>query len=118
MWSMKQLLVAALLALTYFLPARAQIDFSDSLRISLLTCSPGPDAYERFGHTGLRVQDQRNPQMDVTFHYGVFSFNTPHFIYRFVKGETDYQLGAVYTQSFIEELHKASSRNTDSADWV
>ena len=106
MWSMKQLLVAALLALTYFLPARAQIDFSDSLRISLLTCSPGPDAYERFGHTGLRVQDQRNPQMDVTFHYGVFSFNTPHFIYRFVKGETDYQLGAVYTQSFIEEYRQ------------
>lgn len=106
MWSMKRLLIAALLALTYFLPARAQTDFSDSLRISLLTCSPGPDAYERFGHIGLRVQDQRNPQLDVTFHYGVFSFNTPHFIYRFVKGETDYQLGAVYTQSFIEEYRQ------------
>ena len=105
MWSMKQFLLAALLTLTYFLPARAQIDFSDSLRISLLTCSPGPDAYERFGHTGLRIQDQRNPEMDVTFHYGVFSFNTPHFIYRFVKGETDYQLGAVYTRDFISEYH-------------
>lgn len=102
---MKQLLIAAFLTLTYFLPARAQ-EFSDSLRISLLTCSPGPDAYERFGHTGLRIQDQRNPQFDVTFHYGVFSFNTPHFVYRFVKGETDYQLGAVYTQSFIEEYRQ------------
>ncbi len=100
---MKQFFLAALLTLIYFLPARAQIDFSDSLRISLLTCSPGPDAYERFGHTGLRIQDQRNPQMDITFHYGVFSFNTPHFIYRFVKGETDYQLGALYTRDFIEE---------------
>lgn len=105
MWSMKQLLIAAFLTLTYFLPARAQ-EFSDSLRISLLTCSPGPDAYERFGHTALRIQDQRNPQFDVTFHYGVFSFNTPHFVYRFVKGETDYQLGAVYTQSFIEEYRQ------------
>lgn len=93
------------MTLTYFLPARAQ-EFSDSLRISLLTCSPGSDAYERFGHTGLRIQDQRNPQFDVTFHYGVFSFNTPHFVYRFVKGETDYQLGAVYTQSFIEEYRQ------------
>ena len=102
---MKRLLIAAFLTLTYFLPARAQ-EFSDSLRISLLTCSPGPDAYERFGHTGLRIQDQRNPQFDVTFHYGVFSFNTPHFVYRFVKGETDYQLGAVYTQSFIEEYRQ------------
>ena len=100
--TMKQILLAALLALTYFLPARAQNNFSDSLRISLLTCSQGPDAYERFGHTGLRVQDQRNPQMDVTFHYGVFSFHTPHFKTRFVKGETDYQLGAEYTSDFIE----------------
>lgn len=94
------------MTLTYFLPARAQLDFSDSLRISLLTCSPGPDAYERFGHTALRVQDQRNPQMDITFHYGVFSFNTPHFKYRFVKGETDYQLGALYTRNFIEEYRQ------------
>ena len=62
MRSMKQILLAALLTLTYFLPARAQLEFSDSLRISLLTCSPGPDAYERFGHTGLRIQDQRNPR--------------------------------------------------------
>ena len=23
----------------------------------------------------------------------MFSFDTPHFVYRFVKGETDYQLG-------------------------
>ena len=102
MRSMKQILLAALLTLTYFLPARAQLEFSDSLRISLLTCSPGPDAYERFGHTGLRIQDQRNPQLDVTFHYGVFSFTTPHFKYRFVKGETDYQLGAQYSRDFIE----------------
>ena len=102
MRSMKQILLAALLTLTYFLPARAQLEFSDSLRISLLTCSPGPDAYERFGHTGLRIQDQRNPQLDVTFHYGVFSFTTPHFKYRFVKGETDYQLGAEFTRDFIE----------------
>jgi len=100
---MKQFFLAALLTLTYFLPARAQLEFSDSLRISLLTCSPGHDAYERFGHTGIRILDQRNPQMDVTFHYGVFSFNTPNFIYRFVKGETDYQLGAVYTRDFIRE---------------
>jgi len=99
---MKQFLLAALLALIYFIPAHAQLEFSDSLRISLLTCSPGHDAYERFGHSGIRVQDQRNPQLDVTFHYGVFSFKTPNFKYRFVKGETDYQLGAEYTRDFIE----------------
>lgn len=106
MWSMKHLLLTALLSLLYFLPARAQIVFSDSLRIGLLTCSSGPDAYERFGHAALRIQDLRNPRMDVTFHYGVFSFHTPHFIYRFVKGETDYQLGALYTSDFVAEYQE------------
>ena len=105
-WSMKHLLLTAFLTLLYFLPARAQIIFSDSLRISVLTCTPGPDAYERFGHAALRVLDLRNPQMDVTFHYGVFSFHTPHFIYRFVKGETDYQLGALYTSDFVAEYRE------------
>lgn len=101
MQSMKQLCWVAFLTLLYFLPARAQLDFSDSLRISLLTCSAGPDAYERFGHAGIRILDLKKPQNDVTFHYGVFSFNTPHFVYRFVKGETDYQLGAQYTSDFV-----------------
>lgn len=81
---------------------KAQINFSDSLQISLLTCSEGPDAYERFGHSAVRILDQKNDQ-DIVFHWGVFNFNAPHFVWRFVKGETDYQLGATYTQYFIEE---------------
>lgn len=92
----------ALFALIIFLPARAQIQFSDSVRISFLTCTQGPDAYERFGHAGIRILDLRHMDVDVTFDYGVFSFNAPHFVYRFVKGETDYQLGAQYTSDFIE----------------
>lgn len=99
-------LILALLALFNFSPARAKITFSDSLRVSLLTCSSGPDAYERFGHAGIRIQDLKKKELDVTFHYGVFSFNTPNFIYRFVKGETDYQLGAVYTNDFVNEYKR------------
>lgn len=99
---MKKHILLALFALISFLPARAQIAFSDSVQISLLTCSPGPDAYERFGHSGLRVHDLRNPELDLTFDFGVFSFTAPNFIYRFVKGETDYQLGARYTSDFID----------------
>lgn len=38
--------------------------------------------------------------MDVVFHYGLFSFEQPFFVYRFVKGETDYQLGADYFSHF------------------
>ena len=96
----------ALFALIIFSPARAQIAFSDSVRVSLLTCSSGPDAYERFGHAGIRILDLKKRDLDITFHYGVFSFNTPNFVYRFVKGETDYQLGAVYTSDFINEYSR------------
>lgn len=99
-------LLIAHLALLIFSPARAQIAFSDSVRIGLLTCSAGPDAYERFGHAGIRVQDLKKKDLDITFHYGVFSFNTPNFVYRFVKGETDYQLGAIYSSDFINDYHR------------
>lgn len=81
----------------------------DSLQISLLTCSPGTEIYSLFGHTALRVQNfSRN--LDVVFNYGMFSFNTPHFIYRFIKGETDYQLGVIpYVYFEAEYAERGSS---------
>ena len=80
----------------------------DSLQISLLTCSPGTEIYSLFGHTALRVQNfSRN--LDVVFNYGMFSFNTPHFIYRFIKGETDYQLGVISYVYFEAEYAERGS---------
>ena len=67
---------------------------NDSIRISLLTCAPGTEIYSLFGHTAIRYQNLDRGE-DYIYNYGVFSFNTPNFIYRFVKGETDYQLGVV-----------------------
>ena len=66
---------------------------NDSIRLSLLTCAPGEEIYSLFGHTAIRYE---NPSqgVDVVFNYGLFSFDTPNFIFRFSLGETDYQLGA------------------------
>ncbi|HIZ04522.1 MAG TPA: DUF4105 domain-containing protein [Candidatus Phocaeicola gallistercoris] len=64
----------------------------DSIRFSLLTCEPGEEIYSLFGHTAIRYENFTR-QEDYVFNYGMFSFRTPHFIYRFVKGETDYELG-------------------------
>lgn len=74
----------------------------DSIQFSLLTCAPGTEIYELFGHTALRYQNFSRRQ-DVVFNYGMFSFNTPHFVFRFVKGETDYQLGVMPYSYFKEE---------------
>lgn len=75
---------------------------SDSIQLSLLTCAPGNEIYELFGHTAIRYQNFSRG-IDLVFNYGMFSFNTPHFIYRFVKGETDYQLGIMPYPYFESE---------------
>ena len=69
-----------------------QSQSTDSIRFSLLTCVPGTEIYSLFGHTAIRYENYTRC-IDVVFNYGMFSFNTPNFIFRFVAGETDYQLG-------------------------
>jgi hypothetical protein len=76
--------------------------FSDSAVVSLLTCSPGEEAYAKFGHTAIRIKD-KTTKTDVVFNYGIFSFDTDNFYYKFVKGETDYLLGVYSTNYFLPE---------------
>ena len=53
---------------------------ADTLRVSLLTCSPGEEIYELYGHTAIRVQESLTGN-DVLFKYGVVNFNCAHFFY-------------------------------------
>lgn len=66
----------------------------DKVRISLLTCAPGSEIYALFGHSAIRYENP-DQQEDWVFNYGMFSFKDPNFVMRFVKGETDYQLGVI-----------------------
>ncbi len=74
----------------------------DSVRISLLTCEPGSEIYALFGHSAIRYENPAK-QEDWVFNYGMFSFKEPNFVMRFVKGETDYQLGVVPFRYFEAE---------------
>lgn len=85
---------------------------SDSIVIGLITCSPGEAAYELFGHTAIRIQYPAR-KLDAIFNYGMFSFNTPNFIYRFTKGETDYWLGVQDTQDFLVSYALRNSTVTE-----
>ena len=69
-------------------------------RVSLLTASPGSAIYELDGHTGLRIAND-SLGYDQVINWGLFDFEAPNFIYRFVKGETDYMCGAVPAEYFI-----------------
>lgn len=68
--------------------------------ISVLTCSPGDEIYSIFGHTAIRVCNP-NIRLDAVVNYGLFDFNQDSFVYRFVKGETDYMCGVESFNSFL-----------------
>ena len=90
--------------LVCFTPAKAQLSETtplDSIEISLLTCTPGPVAYSMYGHSALRVNNYTE-DLDLVFNYGVFDYNEDNFVFKFLKGETDYFLGAEYTQGFFD----------------
>lgn len=70
-------------------------------RVSLLTVSPGRLIYELDGHTSMRFMSPG--KYDYVVNWGVFDFNAPNFLYRFVKGETDYMAWPFPFDSFIEE---------------
>lgn len=85
-------ILIALCALLACQQSRAQIQAvtADTV-VSLVTFHPGSDIYELEGHTALRVTTPEG--IDVAANWGLFDFNTPNFVYRFVKGETDYCMG-------------------------
>lgn len=79
----------------------------DSLTVSFVTCFPGPEIFELYGHEGIRV---RGNGIDSVWNYGVFDFNKPNFVYRFVKGETDY-MGVSYPfEWFLPEYRARGSK--------
>jgi hypothetical protein len=92
--------IILLLASFFFLPAQASSP-TDSLQISLLTIEPRADqVYTIYGHTALRVCDPTQ-DMDLVFNWGTFDFGAPHFLYRFIRGETDYYLSVTTYAQFL-----------------
>lgn len=85
-------------------------------RVSLLTCSPGVEIYEQYGHTAIRLEDPAKG-WDVVFNYGLFSFEAPHFVWRFCRGLTDYIVGEEdYTFFEREYLERGSAITTQVLD--
>ena len=65
----------------------AIVQESDSVRVSLVTFYPGSEPHNIWGHSEIRVQQGPN---DLYYNYGVFDFQAPAFMWRFMLGETDY----------------------------
>ena len=105
---------------------------SDSIRVTLLTCSPGQEVYELYGHTAIRVQTPSGSPskgrteepttidgeglgrgFDLVYNYGVFDMSKPHFAWHFVLGQTDYMVQAVPWQYFVREYQERGSSVTE-----
>lgn len=99
----KRILSFAALALTASLAVFA----ADDVEVSIVNFYPGPDVYELEGHTALRV---KSPAYDVAVSYGTYDFNSPNFIYRFVKGETDYRVVAYPWRPFADAYIRQGRR--------
>jgi len=78
----------------------AQAQLSDQAEISLLTCRPGDEIYNAFGHTGIRINDPVY-KIDLVFNYGMFSFSEPNFVPKFLRGKLMYWLGTENYKDFI-----------------
>jgi hypothetical protein len=88
--------------------AKAQyFNFQGDPEVSVLTCAPGKAVYAKFGHTAIRIND--NQGLDLVFNYGVFNFDTPGFLLKFLRGRTDYMLGVYPTSSFLVEYKERNS---------
>ena len=75
-------------------PARAQSPAvpDTSLTVTLVTFGQETEVFERFGHDALWFHDPATGE-DTAYHWGLFDFNEPHFVARFVSGDTRYWMG-------------------------
>ncbi len=92
---MKQ--IVALLTIFFALSAQGT-------RVSLLTAYPGAKVFQLEGHTALRIIDDQ--KRDFVVNWGVFDFNSPNFLARFVAGKTDYMCWPFPTRYFMEEYRQ------------
>ncbi len=74
-------------------------DISEQLTVSLITYYPGSVEYELYGHAGIKVSFADGT--GIFYNYGIFDFNSPNFIYRFIKGETDYMVRGYSTEYML-----------------
>lgn len=97
-----------------FAPLSKSIAQSDSLTlaetdISILTCRSGDELYSTFGHTAIRINNTKL-DLDLVYNYGLFSFDTPNFYMKFMRGQLPYLLGSTKMHYFLQE-YQAEKRS-------
>ena len=70
------------------------------LTVYLVTFGWGDAVWERFGHNAIWIKDRAH-NTDMTYNWGMFDFNQPHFVWRFVTGDTRYWMEPIELQPML-----------------
>lgn len=70
-------------------PATDPFEPGSELTIYLMTIGQGDAIWERFGHNAIWVRDAARGT-DVAYNYGMFSFDEPGYLRRFMRGQMTY----------------------------
>jgi Domain of unknown function (DUF4105) len=80
-----------------------------NLTVYLLTFGWGDVSWERFGHNAIWIKD-RTRGTDMTYNWGMFDFNQPRFVWRFVTGDTRYWMEAFDLNTMLD-AYKRENRS-------
>lgn len=80
--------------------------------VFLITIGAGRQVWERFGHNAIWVRDTIRG-IDRAYNYGMFSFDDPGFLKRFVRGEMNYWMAGFDTDALLRAYRAA-----DRSIWV
>jgi hypothetical protein len=79
---------------------------SNDAFFSLITCTPGNEVYNQFGHSAIRLKDDKLG-LDFVYNYGTFNYETPNFILKFIERKLMYTLSKSsfipFLNSFVQE---------------
>jgi len=79
-------------------------------RISVLTFGQGDMVFERFGHNALRIRDALTGS-DLAYNWGMFSFEQPNFLGRFLSGDTQYWVEA-FPSPWLIDMYAREDRES------
>ncbi len=69
------------------------------MSVAIIVYGPGEFVFEKFGHIALVLTDSASGQ-DIAFNWGMFDFNQPNFLGRFLTGDTKYWMAGYRTADF------------------
>lgn len=85
-------------------PLEAQVNnipqLSSEAVFSLITCTPGDELYNQFGHSAIRLVDS-GIGFDFVYNFGTFNFETPNFGVKFVQRKLLYTLSKSQYKPFV-----------------